>query len=52
VRPTADKRRHRGSFLEPDIGVELVGENRLEVVTEEFRFGPVDDANGALEPWL
>ena len=37
---------------EPDPGIELERQLRLEIVGEELRLGPVDDADGALEERL
>ena len=31
--------------------VELVGQTRVKVMTHQFRFRPVDHADGALEPF-
>ena len=52
MRPAACKWRHRTGLLEPDIGIELVGEDSLEIVAQEFCFWPVDNPDGALEPGL
>ena len=42
--------RHGLRLVEPDPGVELVGERRLGVMTPALGLGAVDDADEALEP--
>src|SRR5215218_6490133 len=37
-------------LVEVEHGVELLGELRVEVVAQALGLGPVDDADGALEP--
>src|SRR3954469_15120879 len=44
------ERRHGPGLLEPDIGVELVGQHGVEVVAHALRVGSVDHPDRALEP--
>src|SRR5690606_5123116 len=39
-----------GGLVEPDVFVELPRQDRLEVVALKLGVGPIDDADGALEP--
>ncbi len=43
---------HGVRLFEPDIGVEPVGEDRLEIMAEKLGVGPVDDADRPLEQRL
>src|SRR3954471_15493402 len=43
------ERRHGAGLLEPDIGVELVGQHGVEVVADALRVRPVDDPDCTLE---
>ena len=42
-------RRHPAALLKPDIGVELVGEDRLEMMARELALWPVDQADRPFE---
>ena len=46
------QRGHRLGLLEPDEGVELLGEDRFEIVAEEFALRPIDDADRTLQSGL
>ena len=37
-------------LIEPDVLVELVGQDRVEIVAGELSLRPIDHADGALEP--
>ena len=46
------KRRNGGANIEPDVLVELRGEDRFEIVALQLRLRPVDHADGALQQGL
>src|SRR5579871_741061 len=52
MRTSGRQRRHCMGLFEPDIGVELFGENRFEIVAQVFGIGPVHNTDGALEQRL
>ena len=49
MRSFGTKRRHRAALLKPDIVVELVGEDRLEMMAPELALWPVDHADRPFE---
>ena len=46
------ERRNRCGLVEPDIFVELARERGLKIMTLQLRLGPVNHADGTLEPGL
>src|SRR5829696_2453176 len=52
LRMAGRQRRHGPRLLEPDEGVELLGEHGLEVVAVALGLGTIDDADGPLEAGL
>ena len=52
MRSFGTKRRHRAALLEPDLDVELVGEDRLEIMARELALRPLDHADRPFEQGL